>query len=144
MFEKEINCPILDPGLVLKSGNILVKTGNFTLVKIAGEISRPIYANTDMPALVGSIAKDFQSVFVFGVKYNAVTGLNEFITTKGDDVAKLTKVKAENIPVLAPEYATLGFLLVINETAGAFAGGSDLSTSGITTIFVDNFGFVGY
>jgi len=53
MLEMEINCPILDPVLHIKAGDkTVVETNAFSLVKIAGEISWPIYANTAMPALV--------------------------------------------------------------------------------------------
>ena len=146
MFEKEINCPILDPGLATSAVDpTKAKVGAFCLVKIGGEISRPIYADTDLPALDGTIADDEQAIFVFGVKYNATTGLNEFISEMGTAQPKTTKMKATDIPMLDPEYATLGYVLVINESSADFVGGTTLLTaSGITPLYVDNFGFVGY
>jgi hypothetical protein len=145
MFEKEINCPILTPTLQLKTGEEeTVETGAFSLVKIGGGISRPIYANTAMPALDGTVGDDEQSIFIFGVKYDA-DGLNEYITMKSENKAKTEKMNASDIPMLSAEYAPLGYVLVINETGSDFVGGTTpMNTPGITTIFVNNFGFVGY
>lgn len=145
MFEKEINCPILNPSLQLKSGEEeTVETGAFSLVKIGGEISRPIYNNTAMMALDGSIADDEQAIFIFGVKYDS-EGNNEYITMMGTAKSKLEKMSATDIPTLDAEYAPLGYVLVINETGTPFVWGTTpLNTSWITPIFVNNFGFVGY
>jgi len=145
MFEKEINCPILTPTLQVKTGaEETVETGAFSLVKIGGEISRPIYANTAMPALDGTVGNDEQAIFIFGVKYD-VDGLNEFITMKSENKSKTEKMNASDIPMLSAEYAPLGYVLVINETGVDFVGGTTpLNTSGITPLFVNNFGFVGY
>lgn len=145
MFEKEINCPILDPGLATSAVDATkAKVGAFTLVKIGGEISRPIYADTDLPALDGTIGDDEHAIFIFGVKYDA-DGLNEFTVEKSENKAKTEKFNASEIPVLDPEYAPLGYVLVINETGSDFVGGTtELGAVGVTTIYVDNFGFIGY
>lgn len=146
MFEKEINCPILDPVLATSAVDpAKAKVSAFCLVKIGGEISRPIYADTDLPDLDGTIADDEQAIFVFGVKYNATTGLNEFISVMSTPKSKTEKFNASEIPMLDPEYATLGYVLVINESSADFIGGTTLLTAwGITPIYVDNFGFIWY
>lgn len=146
MFEKEINCPILDPALATSWVDATkVKVGAFCLVKINGEISRPIYADTDLTDLDGTVWDDEHAIFVFGVKYNATTGLNEFTVEKSENKAKTEKFNVSEIPVLDPEYAPLGYVLVINESGADFVGGTtELTASGITPLYVDNFGFVGY
>ena len=146
MLEMEINCPILDPVLHIKAGDkTVVETNAFSLVKIAGEISWPIYANTAMPALVWTIPTAEQSVFVFGVKYNASTGANEYITVKSDNFLETQKLKNTDIPVLWSEYALLGYVLVINDTGVNFVWGTThLDASWVATIFIQNFGFVWY
>jgi len=145
MFEKEINCPILDPAMTVDwVDTTKAKVWVFTLVKIRWDISWPIYADTAMPELEWTIWDDQHAVFVFGVKYDE-DGNNEFIVKKSINKSKTSKFSVWEIPKLSPDYAILWTVLVINETGWDFIWWTtDLVASWVTTIFVDNFGFVGY
>lgn len=144
MFEKEINCPILNPALEVGTDTTKVEAWAFSLVKIAWDISWPIYADTEMPDLEWSIWDDEHAVFVFWVKYDS-DWANEFVTVKSENLPKTSKFRTWDIPTLTDEYAILWFVLVINESWSDFVGWTSwLDDSWITTIFVNNFGFVWY
>ena len=144
-LDHEVNCPVLDPALAVSAVDATkAKVWATCLVKIGWDLSRPIVADTDLTALVGTISDDFQAIFTFWVKYNATTGLNEYTVEKSDDKAKTLKMNTWETKKLNNEYAILWFMLVINESWADFVWGTtELTATGITTVFVDYFGFVG-
>lgn len=103
-------------GLVISATTTKAKIGAADAYYIAAGILGKLAAATDMPVLVGSVTTTKFNVFVFSVDKAGTT-----YASMGTEGATLLAVR---MPVLPPERAVIG-LLVINPTgAGAFVGGT--------------------
>lgn len=103
-------------GLAIKAGGgVLVKAG--TLAKaFANGVLVSIAANTDMPALVGTVINAKFNVFVF-----SIDSAGTITTQMGTAGASLAAVVFPTIP---EDNATIGFIIINPTGTGNFVGGT--------------------
>lgn len=110
------NVSLSSAGLVIKAGGgVLVKAGTLSSV-MANGVLVSIPANTDMPALVGTVATATYNVFVFSVNSAGV-----FTTQMGTAGATLGAVV---FPVIPVGNTIIGFVVIHPTGTGSFVGGT--------------------
>ena len=161
MFDLEYvkNCNIKAPGLAIGTDTTTAKYANTMQVKVNGIIGAPT-ATADVPALSTSKGRGGVASTVLATKMcrfytvlAAVSATTSAITLSlvhGDDFSLITdigRVKYLNPGNTADDLcnkAIVGYFCVLNGTTGNFTPSTtDLNAVGVTTVYVDQWGFLG-
>lgn len=126
---------LVSAGLVIKAGaSAVVKAGSVWYGVVKGKLVTKA-ANTDMPALVGTVANATFNVYVFDVD---VAG--NMTSAMGTAASAIGNVK---FPDLKPEQTRIGFIIVNPTGTGSFVGGTTALDSGTVVpnvVYVSNVG----
>jgi hypothetical protein len=140
--EHQHNCPLQNPTLAIGSNDLTAQNSATFLYKIDGEIYGP-KSVANFAALTGiTIETGYKAVISFYVDAAGATRAE-----KGEEVptAGTLSFKNEEIPLYYDgDEALMGFIIVANATGSQFVGGTtQLDAVGVTTTYINNFGWVG-
>ena len=108
---------ITSAGMVIfGAGSALAKTGAAPCYSVANGILQSIAASTTLPALVGSVLHATFNVFCFYI--NSAGVVTSAMGGSGTTLAGVT------FPILPPQQALIGFLIINPTGAGTFIGGT--------------------
>jgi hypothetical protein len=158
------NCTISAPGLAVGGGSkYTAKTGNTFQVKVNGIISAP-KTTADVPALTTSVGRTgaanvlgssvlptlMARFYTVLAAVSPTTSAMTLTLVHGDDFSEVSDIgrvkylNAGNTPDDLCNKAIVGYFCVINGAAGNFTPGSTaLDAALTTTVYTDQFGFIG-
>lgn len=122
---------VTSAGLAIKAGASAVTKGASAFVALVGNVAVGKPANTDMPALVGTVADTKSALFPF-----YVDNTNTLSTgAKTADAANQTAAIAL-LPAVPAGLCRIGYIVVNNASGAPFVGGTTaLDASGITVVY---------
>jgi hypothetical protein len=153
------NCSVKAPGLAIGTDTTTALYANTYQCKVNGIISAPT-ATADLPALSTSLGRAGVASTVLATKmcrfYTVLAAVSKttsaitFTLVHGDDFSLITDIgrvkyiNGGNTPDDVSNKAIVGYFCVLNGTASDFTPGTtDLAASGVTTLYVDQWGYVG-
>jgi hypothetical protein len=153
------NCSVKAPGLAIGTDTTTASYANTYQCKVNGIISAPT-ATADLPALEDSLGRGGVASTVLATKmcryYTVLAAVSKttsaitFTLVHGDDFSLITdigrvkNINAGNTPDDISNKAIVGYFCVLNGSASDFTPSTtDLNGSGITTLYVDQWGYVG-
>lgn len=152
------NCAMTAPGLAIGSGGkTTAKYANTLCVKANGIVGTPI-ATADLPALTTSLGRNGVASTNLATKMcryytvlatvSPTTSAVTFTLVHGDDFSLITDIgrtKYINMGNAGDEKkAVIGYFCVLNGSASDFIPGTTaLDAANITTMYQDQFGFIG-
>lgn len=145
MFERQLNTPLVNPGLQTEAGNTLVEAANAFLYKVQGNIPPKTTAGQNMPALTGTIPTANQAAYAFYSYYDTNTAAHVYTVAKSDNFSTSVQMDfGADFPMDDDSQCIIGRLHIVNTSGSTFTGNTTaLNVAGIATTYINNFGVNG-